>query len=235
MTESGSTDPAPVEAEAKAPADLSVEAPDVQDEAVSEPPVTEKAADMATLQSRIAELERQLAELEQARARESEQATDYMNRYQRTQADFANFRRRAEQDQEHRDVMATAQVLSLILPALDSFERAFTSLPPSLLGFSWIDGISLIHLELHHALQVYGAQEIETKPGQEFDPLRHQSVGEVESSEHPEGRIAVVLQSGYEVRGRVLRPTLVQLARPPVAAAAGAAEASSSGGSGEDG
>ena len=233
MTESGSSDPASVEAEA--PADLSVAAPDVQDDAVSESPLTDKAADTDTLQNRIAELERQLAELEQARARESEQATDYMNRYQRTQADFANFRRRAEQDQEHRDAMATAQVLSLILPALDSFERAFTSLPPSLLGFSWIDGISLIHLELHHALQIYGAQEIETKPGQEFDPLRHQSVGEVESSEHPEGRIAIVLQSGYEMRGRVLRPTLVQLARPPVAAATGAAEANSSGGSGEDG
>jgi len=231
MTESGST--APVEAEA--PADLSAEAPEVHDEALSEPPVTEKAAGMEALQSRIAEMERQLAELEQARARESEQATDYMNRYQRTQADFANFKRRAEQDQEHRDVMATAQVLSLILPALDSFDRAFATLPPSLLGFSWIDGISLIHMELHHALQLYGAQHIETKPGQEFDPLRHQSVGEVESSEHPEGRIAVVLQSGYEMRGRVLRPTLVQLARPAAAAAAGAAEESSSGGSGEDG
>jgi molecular chaperone GrpE len=228
MTESGSL-------EAEASVDVSAEAPQVQDQAVAEPEATEQAADTETLLRRIADLERQLDDLEQARVRESEQATDYMNRYQRAQADFANFKRRAEQDQEHRDVMATAQVLSLILPALDSFERAFTTLPPSLLGFSWIDGISLIHMELHHALQIYGAQQIETRPGQEFDPLRHQSVGEVESSEHAEGRVAVVLQSGYEMRGRVLRPTLVQLARPPAAAAAGATEESSSGGSGEDG
>ena len=208
MTEEEMTDPGSSASavEAEDPADVSVEA----------------------LQSRI-------AELEQARRRESEQATDYMNRYQRIQADFANFKRRAEQDQEQRDIIATAQVLSLILPALDSFERAFATLPPSLRGFSWIDGISLIHMELHHTLQLYGAQQIETRPGQEFDPLRHQSVGEVESGEHPEGHIAVVLQSGYEMRGRVLRPALVQLARPAAAAAAGAAEESSSGDSGEDG
>jgi len=228
MSESGSL-------EAEASADVSAQAPQAQGEAASESAVTEPAAETEALQSRIAELERQIADLEQARGRESEQATDYMNRYQRAQADFANFKRRTEQEQEHRDVMAAAQVLSLILPALDSFERAFITLPPSLLAFSWIDGISLIHMELRHALQLYGAQQIETNPGQEFDALRHQSVGEVESNEHAEGHIAVVLQSGYEIRGRVLRPALVQLARPPAAAAAGAAEASSSGGSGEDG
>jgi molecular chaperone GrpE len=225
MTEEEMTDSGSAAAEAVTPAG--------QDDPVSETPVTEEAADVEALLNRIAELERQLAELEQARARESEQATDYMNRYQRTQADFANFRRRTEQDQEHRDIMATAQVLSLILPALDSFERAFTTLPPSLLGFSWIDGISLIHMELRHALQLHEAQQIETSPGEEFDPLRHQSVGEVESGDYPEGHVAVVLQSGYELRGRVLRPALVQLARPAAAAAAGAAEDSSRGSSGD--
>ena len=102
MTESGSTDPAPVEAEAEAQRS-ECGGTGRSDEAVSEPPVTEKAADMETPQSRIAELERQLAELEQKLSQESEQATDYMNRYQRTQADFANFKRRAEQEQEQRD------------------------------------------------------------------------------------------------------------------------------------
>lgn len=172
---------------------------------------------------RIAQLEQQLTELEQKLAKESEQATEYMNRYQRIQADFVNFKRRAQQEQEQRDALVAAQVISLFLPALDSFERAFATLPPSLLGYSWIDGISLVLMEMRHALQVQGVQQIEVDAGQAFDPLRHESIGEVESNEYPEGHIAVVLQSGYEVQGRTLRPTLVQLAQRPAAAAAAAA------------
>ena len=172
------------------------------------------AAEAGAQTSRIAELERQLADLEQKLARESEQTTDYMNRYQRIQADFANFKRRAEQEQGHRDQLITAQVISLFLPALDSFERAFSSLPASLISYTWIDGISLIQMEMRHALQIHGVEQIEAKPGQAFDPARHESIGEVESKEVPEGHIAVVLQSGYEIQGHVLRPILVQLARP---------------------
>ena len=173
-----------------------------------------QAGEADTQTSRIAELERKLAELEEKLARESEQATDYMNRYQRIQADFANFKRRGEQEQGRRDQLITAQVISLFLPALDSFERAFGSLPASLLSYTWIDGISLIQMEMRRALQIHGVEQIEAKPGQPFDPNRHESIGEVESTEVPDGHVAVVLQSGYEIQGHVLRPILVQLARP---------------------
>jgi molecular chaperone GrpE len=135
-----------------------------------------------------------------------------MNRYQRLQADFANFKRRAQQEQEQREQLATAQVISLFLPALDSFERAFATLPESLRGYSWIDGLSLVLMEMQRALQFGGVEPLEVEPGHAFDPLRHESVGEVESSDYPAGHIAVVLQSGYAVGGRTLRPTLVQLA-----------------------
>src|SRR5579883_3482797 len=175
-------------------------------------------SEVATLRSRISELEQQLAEMEQKLAGERQHATEYMNHWQRTQADFTNFKRRVQQEQEQRDALATTQVVALFLPALDSFERAFATLPPTLLGYSWIDGISLV--QMHRALQVHGVQQMEIAPGQPFDPLRHESIGEVESEEHPEGHIAVVVQSGYEVQGRVLRPALVQLARKKAAAPA---------------
>jgi molecular chaperone GrpE len=165
-----------------------------------------------TLARQIRQLEQEKSELEQKLTRESEQATDYMNRYQRLQADFANFKRRAQQEQEQREQLATAQVISLFLPALDSFERAFATLPESLRGYSWIDGLSLVLMEMQRALQFGGVEPIEVEPGHAFDPLRHESVGEVESSDYPAGHIAVVLQSGYAVGGRTLRPTLVQLA-----------------------
>jgi molecular chaperone GrpE len=179
--------------------------------------------------SRIRQLEQEKSELEQKLIRESEQATDYMNRYQRLQADFANFKRRAQQEQEQHEQLAVAQVISLFLPALDSFERAFATLPASLRSYSWIDGISLVLMEMQRVLQFGGVNQIEVEPGHAFDPLRHESVGEVESSDYPPGHIAVILQSGYEVGGRTLRPTLVQLAKQ---AAPQAAEQSGDGAAG---
>jgi len=186
-----------------------------------------------SLASQIRQLEQEKSELEQKLIRESEQATDYMNRYQRLQADFANFKRRAQQEQEQREQLVTAQVISLFLPALDSFERAFATLPESLRGYSWIDGLSLVLMEMQRALQFGGVEPIEVEPGHAFDPLRHESVGEVESSEYPAGHIAVILQSGYAARGRTLRPTLVQLARRAAPQAAEASDDAATAGAGE--
>jgi len=78
---------------------------------------------------RIAELERQLAT-------ERDAATDYMQKWQRAVADFTNFKRRAQQEQEQRDQLFAAQALAPVLHALDSFERAFATLPDSLRGYT---------------------------------------------------------------------------------------------------
>lgn len=160
-----------------------------------------------------------IAELEQQLAREREAATDYMQRWQRAQADFANFRRRLQQEQEQHDRQLVAEALSPVLLALDSFERAFRTLPQSLRQFSWIDGIALIELQLRRTLDIYGIQPIAAQPGQVFDAAKHQAIGEVETNKYPAGTIAAVIQQGYQhaTGGMILRPTLVQLAKAPSA------------------
>jgi molecular chaperone GrpE len=181
-------------------------------------------------QARIAELERRVAELEQQHAKERDAATDYMQRWQRAQADFTNFKRRAQQEQE----LAEAQALAAVLPALDSFERAFASLPPTLRHFTWIDGIGLVHLQLHSALRAAGIHPISVEPGSAYDPRKLQASGEVETRDSPPGTVAVVVQQGYERGGVVLRPALVQLAREPSTSTgqAGASQAVSQEGQG---
>jgi molecular chaperone GrpE len=174
--------------------------------------------------ARLAELEQRVAELERQVSAERDAATDYMHRWQRAQADFSNFRRRAQQEEEQKRTLLAAQALAAVLPALDSFERAFTTLPATLRGFSWISGIELVYLQLQSALQLNGVQPVAAEPGQPFDPTRHQAIGEVESAEHPAGHIAVVIQRGYEAQGLLLRPTLVQLARAPEGAPAPSGE-----------
>ncbi len=159
-----------------------------------------------TLRARIAELERTLAD-------ERDHAADYMRRWQGAQADFSNFKRRATQDQEQRNSLLAAQALAPAIVALDSLERAFLALPPSLRGFSWIEGIALVELQLRRALELQGIHQISVAPGQPFDPAHHDAIGEIETTEHPVGHVVVVVQQGYETQGRLIRPALVQVAR----------------------
>jgi len=161
--------------------------------------------------ARIAELERELAT-------EREQGMDYMRRWQNAQADLANLRRRMQQEQEQRDRLLTWNALAPVVTALDSLERAFLSLPPTLCAYSWIDGIALVDLQLRRALEAQGIRPLATEPGQSFDPQRHQVIGEIETTEYGEGLIAIVLQQGYEAGPMLLRPALVQVARAPKAA-----------------
>ncbi|WIG59241.1 MAG: hypothetical protein OJF49_001988 [Ktedonobacterales bacterium] len=169
---------------------------------------TDSATEANTLTERIAALEAELT-------REREAATDYMNRWQRAQADFSNFKRRAQQEQEQIEALAAGRVIASLLPAVDSFERAFATLPPTLRAYSWIDGVALVHLQVLNAFNANGVQAIETTPGQPFDPKMHQAIGEIETNEHPAGHVAVVVQRGYEARGMLIRPALVQVARAP--------------------
>jgi molecular chaperone GrpE len=149
------------------------------------------------------------AELEQERAA----ATDYMQRWQRAQADLSNFRRRTEQERDQQQTLYRAQALAIILPALDTLERAFATLPTTMRGYSWIDGVALAQLQLEGTLRGAGVEPIEVGVGAEFDPRRHEAIGEIESAEVPAGRIAAVIQRGYALGDLLLRPTLVQLSR----------------------
>jgi molecular chaperone GrpE len=155
---------------------------------------------------RVAALE---AELERERAA----ATDYMQRWQRAQADYSNFRRRTEQERDQQQKLYRAQALAILLPALDTLERAFATLPETLRGYSWIDGVALAQLQLEGTLRGAGVEPIEIEVGAEFDPRRHEAIGEIESVEVPAGRVAAVIQRGYALGDLLLRPTLVQLSR----------------------
>lgn len=197
------------------PADESGESGDA---AEAENAVADEVVD-APASEPVAEPGSRIAEMEQQLAKERDAANDYMQRWQRAQADFANFRRRQQQEQEQHDRQLMAQALAPVLLALDSFERAFQTVPESLRFFSWIEGIALIDLQLRRALNMYGVQPIPVQAGEPLDPLKHQAVGEVETDEHPAGTIADVVQRGYqfEAGDMVLRPALVQVAKPQAA------------------
>jgi molecular chaperone GrpE len=147
-------------------------------------------------------------------AREREKATDYMNRWMRAQADFANYKRRVEQEREQQQKSAMVPLFLEILKVLDNYQRAFESLPVELREFSWVQGVMLTYGYLENLLHLYGIKPIETRVGDLFDPNRHQAVTHEETDEHPDGAITAEYQRGYTYQERVLRPSLVRVARP---------------------
>jgi molecular chaperone GrpE len=147
-------------------------------------------------------LEEQLAAL---RAEKDEQ----FRSWQRTQADFVNFRRRVEQERAELIKSAEAGLLHDLLPILDDLERAIASLPADLRGLTWVDGVLLIERKLTAILEHHGLKPIEAL-GKEFDPNEHEAV----LREGEPGEATTVtgeLQRGYRLNDRVLRPTLVKV------------------------
>ena len=147
-------------------------------------------------------------ELEEAKAK----AKEYLDQWKRAAADFANYKRRNEQEREEVIKFANAMLITRILPILDDFERAFQTMPDSLRGLTWIDGIALIERKLHAILEQEGLTTIKAV-GEQFDPRVHEAVIQEESAEHEEGQIIAELQKGYKLHDRVLRPALVKVAK----------------------
>lgn len=143
--------------------------------------------------------------LKKALAEEKAKAENYLANWQRTQADFINFKRRSEQERSEMVKYANSILIQNLLPIFDDFERAFNSLPPKLLNFTWIDGIRLIYRKIQAILEREGLKEIEAK-GKPFDPLYHEAVMYAEGEENI---VLEEVQKGYKFHDRVLRPTLV--------------------------
>ena len=159
------------------------------------------------LKARIEQLEKELAE-------ERQKATDYMNQALRAQADMSNFRKRLQQDMNRLMAEALKQVVYQQLAVLDSFERAFHTLPEEFEHFTWVEGMGLIHNQLLTILMQAGVTPIEAK-GKKFNPIEHEAVAYEETDAYPEDTVTAELQRGYKLNDQVLRPTLVKIARPP--------------------
>lgn len=129
--------------------------------------------------------------------------------WQRTQADFVNYRRRIEQERVELLKSAEAGLIHDLLPVLDDLERAIVSLPSDLRGLTWVDGILLIERKLAAMLEQHGLRPIEAM-GKEFDPNEHEAV--LRDGEPGEATtVTGELQRGYRLHDRVLRPTLVKV------------------------
>jgi len=154
----------------------------------------------------------ELTALRQELEEQKTKAVEYLDGWQRARADFANYKKRIEKEQEDMVKFANGAFITKLLPVIDDFERAFQTLPLSLMGMTWLEGIVLIQRKLQMLLEQEGVTVIEAE-GQVFDPILHQAVTHEESEEHEEGQIIGEVQKGYKMGDKVLRPSLVRVAK----------------------
>ncbi|MBI3609462.1 MAG: nucleotide exchange factor GrpE [Nitrospirae bacterium] len=132
----------------------------------------------------------------------------------RIHAELENYKKRAARDQMEHLRYANEKLLREILPVLDNLDRALTHMKESQELSPWIEGVELTYRQCLDVLKKFGVTPI-TSVGERFDPGRHQAVTYLDTSEHPENHVAVELQKGYVYHDRVLRPSMVAVARKP--------------------
>ncbi len=126
----------------------------------------------------------------------------------RTLAEFANYKKRLERDQILQKANMKGDIVKRFLPAMDDMLRALQNAPDD----PWVEGIQLIYRKMENALEAEGITKIEAE-GAEFDPNFHEAVSQVPSEEHESGTIVEVLQQGYMLGERVIRPAMVLVAQ----------------------
>ncbi len=154
------------------------------------------------LQEKIAGLEEKIAGLE-------EEKSSLLYQVQRLQADFTNYRKRVSKEKEALNTDIKSELIGELFPIIDNFERALVSHDGS---DDFYKGVEMIYRQLTSFLEKQGIEVIPAV-GEHFDHNFHEAVLQVEDEEHESGIIIEELQKGYILNERVIRPSMVKVAK----------------------
>ena len=136
---------------------------------------------------------------------EKQRAGKHYESWQRSAADYQNYKRRMEEERREVARLASISLIINLLPLMDDIDRALRNVDPKIAGLTWIDGIWMIYRKFEAVLQNAGVTEIEAD-AQQFDPTVHEAISEVDGEE---GKVLSVVQKGYKLGDRVIRPAMV--------------------------
>jgi molecular chaperone GrpE len=195
---------------AEVPEAAEAEAEDADGQTVTEPAEVDEAEpeEEAGEPAVSAEEAAIAADLDAARA----EAESYLDDLRRLQADFDNYRKRTLREQTARAASASQALVTRLLPVLDNFELAVSAAEQSRDFDRMLKGVEMVFGELREVLQGEGLVEIEAE-GKPFDPERHEAVIAVEQEDAEPGMVVDIVRTGYELRGKVLRPAMVKVAK----------------------
>ena len=172
----------------------------------------EERAEAMTTPTRL-ELAERIEALERELSETKAKSEEHLYNWQRSAADFSNYKRRTEDERSLLGQFSTAALVSRLLGVLDDFDRALENVPPEAHD-AWIEGVKLTERKLRNVLESEGVTAIEAV-GQIFDPNLHEAVAHEETTEHADNEVIGEVQRGYRLHDRVLRPSLVRVANNP--------------------
>jgi len=153
-----------------------------------------------------------VAALEQELAAAQSQAKEYSEGWQRERADFLNYKKRVERDQTQLSQVIASNIIKKYLSVMDDMERALSNRPQSAETQDWWAGVELIYRKLTGILEAEGVQVIPAV-GEVFDPNLHEAITHEDCDSVESGKVIAVVQQGYRIGERIIRPALVRVAR----------------------
>lgn len=144
---------------------------------------------------------------------------EYLAGWKRAQADYANLKKESEREKQDSVKYANARLLGVLLPGIDQFDTAMQHVP-DISGLpeadkkrieNWITGMNAVRSSWRSALSSVGAELVEVVGA--FDPSKHEAVGQEENADVPEGEIIRVMESGWMLNGRLIRPARVIISK----------------------
>jgi len=145
-------------------------------------------------------------------ARVSAERDEYLDHLRRLKAEFENYRKRVQRDNEELRLRAAEAVVESLLPVVDNLGRALQAASGSA-DTQLLSGVELVAGQLNGTLAGHGLEPLDVEPGTLFDPTLHEAVLAQASDEFDEGQISQVLEPGYLLHGKLLRPAKVIVAR----------------------
>ena len=156
-----------------------------------------------------------LIELEKELEEERKKSTEYITRLKYLQADFDNYEKRMKRDREDMVKMSSERIVLRILGILDDLELAAIESSKIADALSIVKGLEMIILNIKEMLNDEGVATIDCI-GKKLDPLKHDAISFIESSEFDYNVIVRELRKGYLLNGKVIRPSIVEVSRKTV-------------------
>jgi molecular chaperone GrpE len=158
------------------------------------------------------ESERSYEELRDLVDQREAELAEYLDSLKRAQAEMDNYRKRMIKEQAQIVDNAAQSVLLELLPVIDNLERAIVAAKTADESGTLFDGVELIYSQILGILEKQSVEVI-NPADEQFDPMKHEAVMQMESEAHSENTVIEVIQKGYGLKGRLLRPAMVVVAK----------------------
>ncbi len=172
--------------------------------------ISSGSGEIKNIAERQAHLEKDIKNLKEELKIKEKEADEYLDTLKRLKAEFENYKKRIIKEQTRVVELAAESVVAKLLPLIDNLERALGAAKKTHDVKTLIKGVEMVYSQLKEILFQEGVEVI-NPCGERFNPEKHEAVIRVESEKHEEDTVVEVLQKGYTLKGKLIRPALVKV------------------------